>query len=126
MQINPFQAQTNKPFIAIKSRRNGYLQLSESRSVVNYSELSPNLLLVAKAWATKLEEFGAKRVYWIIYSEQVSQIHIHLFPRWTDEEARGADLFATRNENPQPAWTEKCEEGLFSWAEQYQVFMLEE
>jgi hypothetical protein len=74
-------------------------------------------VLIAKQWCTKLEKLGAKRVYWIIISEQVKQIHIHLYPRWSDEEIKGIDLFALRESDPQPAWNEDLNLLLSEWAE---------
>ncbi len=119
---NPFIQTTrltkiSKPFAAIKGKRAGYIQLAESKEALHYEDLSDSLFLIAKQWCSKLEKLRAKRVYWIILSEQVKQIHIHLYPRWSDEEIKGIDLFALRESDPQPAWNEDLNLLLSEWAE---------
>jgi diadenosine tetraphosphate (Ap4A) HIT family hydrolase len=118
---NPFAVETEKPLVAIKGARCGYLQLSCTRESTHYDEMPDALLLAAKAWAAELERQGARRVYWITLSEVVRQLHIHLYPRWRNDEPKGLVLFGERETAAQPDWTEAVNEALERWAERHQV-----
>lgn len=118
--INPFlEAPTDKAIVAIKGRRSGYLQIAPSIETNTYESLPLNILIAARAWAVALESLGAKRVYWITLSEMVRHLHIHLYPRWMETEAKGIELFEGRETQPQPDWTEPVETALYRWAETY-------
>jgi diadenosine tetraphosphate (Ap4A) HIT family hydrolase len=123
MVENPFANKTSKPFVAIKGCRAGYLQIAESREVTSYGELSLELLAASKNWANILQECGAKRVYWITLSEVVQHLHIHLYPRWSDEESKGIDLFQERNNPEQPVWNDQLNKALQDWSNKYNVFV---
>lgn len=118
---SPFAIETDKPFVTIKGKRNGYIQLATSKLLTTYSELPNELLLAAKAWAQILETHGAKRVYWITLSEVVDHLHIHLYPRWSDTEPKGLDLFNLREAGPQPEWTDEINLALAQFAQQFNV-----
>lgn len=118
---SPFLHTTDKPLAALRGRRNGYVQLATSQLVTAYSELPAELLMAARDWAVRLEALGAKRVYWITLSEAVRHLHIHLYPRWDDEEARGIPLFEQRESEPQPPWSTDLQTALSDWAKVHAV-----
>lgn len=118
---NPFLIATEKPLVAIRGTRNGYIMLAPSRELVNYVDLPDSLLLAAKAWAIALEKLGSPRAYWITLSELTPHLHIHLFPRWPEDTLKGIPLFESRDSAPQPAWTSQLDEALAAWATQFSV-----
>jgi hypothetical protein len=120
---NPFWAETDLPLIALKGLRAGYIQVSTLKPATQYQALEPCLFKAAHQWCCSLERLGAKRVYWTTLSEQVQQLHIHLYPRWTDDEERGLALFNIREYSPQPQWTAKLESELVYWAESFAVYL---
>ncbi|MDJ0625821.1 MAG: hypothetical protein QNJ31_05580 [Candidatus Caenarcaniphilales bacterium] len=113
---NPFITKTTKNLVAIKGKRKGYLQIACPRSTEKYSEVPDEVFLAAKKWASILEDCGAKRVYWITLSEKVKHIHIHLYPRWSDDEEKGVQLFENRNNENQPNWSDEINLQLSNWA----------
>jgi len=121
---SPFVRSTEKKLVAIKGLRAGYLQIATPKEITHYAELPVELFDVARQWAAMLEEFGAKRIYWITLSEQVQHLHIHLYPRWNDEEAKGLDLFQQRDNLQQPPWSTELEEILRLWVEKFEVVMI--
>lgn len=121
---NPFELETTKSFVAIKGVRAGYIQLACSKLTTKYSQLPEQLYTAAKEWAIILENLKAKRVYWITLSEQVKHLHIHLYPRWSDEEIKGLDLFEDRNNNEQPQWSDELNFQLKKWADEFDVELL--
>jgi hypothetical protein len=112
--------------VAIMGKRGGYIQLSPSHQVVGYSQVSTTFLNAALAWATCLEaQPTIARCYWITLSEAVKQLHIHLFPRYTDEtKIVGISLFEARNTLPQPDWTPSLTEALQQWASTHGVAII--
>lgn len=118
---NPFLLETEAPLVAIRGRRGGYLQLAPSTLTTRYSALPETMLAAARGWAIALEELGAQRVYWITLSEVQPHLHIHLYPRWRDDEARGLPLFEARDSDPQPEWTSAMTEKLSQWCQDYAV-----
>jgi diadenosine tetraphosphate (Ap4A) HIT family hydrolase len=127
MSHNPFQVATTLPLVAIMGQRGGYLQLSPSHSVETYQDLPSSCLSAAQAWATILEaQPTIARCYWIILSEAVKQLHIHLYPRYTQElETVGIPLFEARNTLPQPVWTPELRASLQQWATTHGVELIE-
>lgn len=121
---DPFKTNTDKAMVAIKGARCGYVQLAPAQDIQTYGELPTNVLAAAKDWACRLEMLGAKRVYWITLSEVVPRLHVHLYPRWTDEEPKGLVLFEAREKGLQPIWTEAVEQTLANWAAQQQVAVI--
>jgi hypothetical protein len=114
---NPFTAvSTQKPLVALKGKRNGYLMLATSQEIFQYAELPDSLLIAAKTWAATLEKMGAPRVYWMTLSEVTPHLHIHLYPRWPEDNMKGIPLFEARETSPQLAWTELMEAALDKWA----------
>lgn len=109
--------------VALLGQRNGYVMLAASIKNESYETLPDKALMAAKAWATRLEQLGSPRAYWMVLSEQVRQLHIHIFPRWAEDTLKGVALFETRDSatESQPAWTPMVQEALHGWAEQYQV-----
>ena len=101
--------------IALCGPRNGYLQLAPALCITTYAALPDAMVLAAKDWAVRLEALGARRVYWITLSEVVRRLHIHLYPRWSDEEPRGLALFEQREQPPQPEWTAPVRAALADW-----------
>lgn len=125
VNASPFLGHSSeKKFVAIKGLRAGYIQLASSEEIINYSDLSPLLFLAALDWMKALEELGAKRVYSIILSEQVKHIHVHLYPRWDEQEEKGLDLFAKREQKDQPIWSQEMNFLLDKWAEDNNVFII--
>jgi len=121
---SPFLVETKKPLVAIRGERGGYVQLAPSREITNYADLPEGLFFAARAWAVELEKLGAKRVYWITLSEVVRHLHVHLYPRWSDDEARGIALFEQRESEPQPEWTDALRKACHAWAEDCQVHLI--
>jgi diadenosine tetraphosphate (Ap4A) HIT family hydrolase len=121
---NPFLTATNRPLVALCGLRGGYIQLATAREVTDYSALPPELFFAAQAWAAQLEELGARRVYWITLSEVVRHLHIHLYPRWSDDEPRGLALFEQREASPQPPWTANLRDALDAWSVAHAVHLL--
>lgn len=120
--INPFLAlQTDLPMVALRGKRNGYIMLAPTQEITTYSELPPNVLLAAKDWAATLERLGSPRTYWMTLSEVTPHLHIHLFPRWSEDSLKGVPLFESRETLPQPGWTEAVQNALAQWAQQHQV-----
>ncbi len=116
MDNTPFSSNTSRPLVTITGTRNGYIQLAPAQPITQYGQLPPALFTAAQAWAAILEEHGAKRVYWITLSEAVTHLHIHLYPRWSDTEAKGVPLFEDRNTAGQPPWTPPLDAALSEWA----------
>jgi diadenosine tetraphosphate (Ap4A) HIT family hydrolase len=117
---NPFVINTDKPYVAVKGLRCGYVQLATSQVVTEYADMPDELLTVAKAWAIRLTNLGARRVYWVTLSEVVTHLHIHLYPRW-DDELKGLALFEARNNSLQPNWSPLVLTALDDWAKTYGV-----
>lgn len=124
MTSNPFLVETDKPFVAILGKRRGYVQITTRHEVTDYQHLPDGLLQAAKDWAIHLEALGAKKVYWMILSEVVTHLHVHLYPRWGDDEVKGPELFNQRNTDPQPEWRDEDLIALKKWAETYQVHII--
>jgi diadenosine tetraphosphate (Ap4A) HIT family hydrolase len=126
MTENPFNIETNHSLIAIVGERGGYIQLSPSHQVEAYHQLPATCLEAALAWATLLEaQPTIARCYWITLSEAVKQLHIHLYPRYTDEvETVGINLFEARNSQPQPPWETPLKVALSHWAKTYDVAVI--
>lgn len=122
--MNPFLTNTDKALVAIKGERAGYIQIAASSEVTLYQDLPEEILIAAKNWAVELEKMGAKKVYWITLSEVVTHLHIHLYPRWTDNEAKGLPLFEKRNTAPQPAWTTEMLLCLNAWADAHNTALI--
>lgn len=121
---NPFiHKENNLPYIALTRNRNGYIMIATNEEIVRYQDFSLDLMAAAKAWSAILESHGAPRVYWIMLSEETQHLHMHLFPRWSDDTQKGISLFESRNTTPQPAWTPEMEEALAEWAKTWQVFV---
>lgn len=123
--MNPFQTQTDKPFVALTGKRCGYVQLAPAEETVHYNDLPDELFMAGKAWAGALENLGAKRVYWITLSEAVPHLHMHLYPRWLENEEKGLPLFEARNEPPQPEWTDEAVHALHRWAAEWKIHIIE-
>ena len=113
-----------KPLVALKGQRNGYIMLAPSRETLHYADLDSDVLLAAKAWLTQLEQLGSPRAYWIVLSEVTPHLHIHLFPRWPQDTLSGLPLFESRENLPQPQWTDEALSALKLWAAAYQVEIL--
>lgn len=122
---NPFVNLTDKPLVAIKGARNGYLQLAASTETPDYSQVPDALLFAARAWAQQLETLGSPRVYWVTLSEVVTHLHIHLYPRWAEDTLKGVTLFEQRETHPQPGWTPAVNEALATWAAEFEVHLVE-
>lgn len=120
---NPFFISSQQSLVAIQGQRAGYIQLATSQEITEYSQLSVELFTAAKAWAATLEAHGAKRVYWLTLSEVVPHLHIHLYPRWTDDERKGLPLFEARNESPQPVWPSELKNALAEWVSKHDVYL---
>ncbi|MBK8190734.1 MAG: hypothetical protein IPK79_09840 [Vampirovibrionales bacterium] len=125
MTIDPFEHAADAPLVAIPGARNGYLQLAPSTRAICYADLPDVALLAAKDWAARLEALGAPRVYWLTLAEVVRRLHIHLYPRWSDDLARGIALFEARNTAPQPPWTPRTLAERAAWAERWQVAVID-
>lgn len=125
MAINPFLTQTDQPFVAILGSRAGYLKIATVQEATQYAQLPDSLFHAAKAWAAILQAHGAKRVYWLTLSEVVTHLHIHLYPRWSDDEPKGLPLFESRNEPNQPKWSLELKTALNHWASEHQVHLIE-
>jgi len=124
MTTSPFLKTTEKPFVAIAGKRNGYIQLATSHEIHQYAGMPDDLLLASKAWAIALEKLGARRVYWITLSEAVHHLHIHLYPRWDDDEPKGLPLFEQRDNPNQPAWTPDSLAARETWATHWHIEMI--
>ncbi len=122
---NPFLLDSEYSLAALPGIRGGYLQLAPTTLSTSYKDLPIEMFVAAKAWATRLESLGAKRVYWITLSEVLPHLHIHLYPRWHEDEARGIALFEERNESTQPPWTPEMTHALTDWATEYSIALAE-
>jgi diadenosine tetraphosphate (Ap4A) HIT family hydrolase len=119
---SPFSNNSGKHLlVCIKGKRPGYIQVASSKMVTEFKNLPNQALECAKAWAGELEKLGAKRVYWFILSEEVRHLHIHLYPRWNDEESRGITLFEKRFEEVCEPWSKVLAEKLEQWALKYDI-----
>jgi diadenosine tetraphosphate (Ap4A) HIT family hydrolase len=125
MTPNPFLQETDCPLVAIPGERNGYIQLAMACESESYSQVSPELFMAAQAWANILESLGARRIYWITLAEQVRHLHIHLYPRWSDDEPKGIPLFEARFELNQPEWLQDSTVALVQWAEAQRVHLIQ-
>ncbi len=121
---SPFSTTTNDPLVALAGQRCGYIQLATSQLAMHYADLPDEIFTAAKDWAACLEKLGAQRVYWIMLAEQVTHLHLHLYPRWTSDEIKGLPLFEQRNMRPQPDWSDSVQRALADWAERHQVHLL--
>lgn len=95
--------------------------LATAAEIETYAQWPETILTAAKAWAALLESLGSPRVYWITLSEVTRHLHIHLFPRWPEDNLQGIALFETRDAGPQPPWQAPVLESLSNWAQEYQV-----
>lgn len=122
---NPFLAsKTVQPLVALCGKRNGYVMIAPRQEITKYATLPMEPLLAAKAWAERLEQLGAPRAYWIILSEVTPHLHIHIFPRWPEDNLTGLALFESRDGNPQQAWTPAVQDALHQWANHHHVELL--
>ncbi len=122
---HPFLSKaTDKPLVALLGQRNGYIMLASSQETLHYESLSDAALFAARAWATRLEQLGSPRAYWIVLSEVTRHLHIHLFPRWPEDTLSGVALFESRDTAAQPEWTEAVKAALQAWATEAQVEIL--
>lgn len=122
---HPFLSKpTDKPLVALKGQRNGYIMLAPSRETLHYADLDDELLLVAKDWLSQLERLGSPKAYWMVLSEVTPHLHFHLFPRWPEDTLSGIALFEARDNLPQPSWTTKTLSALQAWAAAHQVEIL--
>jgi diadenosine tetraphosphate (Ap4A) HIT family hydrolase len=122
--LNPFSTQSTTPFVALCGVRKGYVQLSFTAETTQFNQADPQIYTAAHAWCQTLENLGAKRVYWIVLSEQVRQLHIHLYPRWQDDEAQGLALFEQRDQAQSMRWDEVSLSALHLWGQQQQIELL--
>ncbi len=119
---NPFLViPGNRPLVALKGARNGYIMLAPAAEITQYADLPSTLWFAAQAWAAILEQVGSPRMYTVILSEVTRHLHIHLFPRWPEDELRGTALFDGRDTQPQPPWTPALQAALTQWAQTHQV-----
>jgi diadenosine tetraphosphate (Ap4A) HIT family hydrolase len=122
---NPFSAATtDRPLVALCGQRNGYVMIAPRQVIVHYDGLPDAILLAAKTWASRLEQLGAPRAYWITLSEVTPHLHIHIFPRWPEDSRTGIALFEQRDIDPQPAWTRSVQAALHQWAQDHDVELL--
>lgn len=125
LKNHPFLSKpTDKPLVALPGKRNGYLMIAPSTETLHYETLDEKALLAARAWATRLEQLGSPRAYWIILSEVTRHLHIHIFPRWPEDTLSSVPLFESRDTQPQPAWTDAMQTALRQWATEFQVEIL--
>lgn len=122
--MNPFLIETNKPIVALCGARNGYVMIAPSQEITAFQDLPESVLIVAKAWATTLENSGSPRAYWIMLSEVTRHLHIHVFPRWAEDHLKGIALFETRETELQPAWTPAVKAALEQWAKEFNVALI--
>jgi hypothetical protein len=145
--LSPFAKAANEsgieklPFVAFIGKRKGYIQLATSTQIERFQDLPASIFLSAKAWASILEgdpsldnqalqdrvlPESALKIYWFILSDVVPHLHIHLYPRWGVEEAKGINLFQERD-NPKHLypWTSSLRESLASWAKAHHVYVQE-
>jgi diadenosine tetraphosphate (Ap4A) HIT family hydrolase len=123
----PFATTGQHALVAVWGGRVGYVQVAPAHQCETYSLLPFDMLTASRDWAARLEALGAKRVYWVTLSEQVRHLHIHLYPRWSDDETdRGTALFDARHTelaNPQP-WPSDVLNALAAWARHWDVALL--
>lgn len=122
--MNPFLTSTASTLVAVCGRRGGYVQLAPAQEITQYRALPEELFLAARDWAARLEDLGAQRVYWITLSEVVRHLHIHLYPRWSEEETKGLALFEQRESLPQPEWQPETLAALDDWRRKFSVHLI--
>ncbi len=122
---NPFLVETQQPLVGITGQRCGYIQLAPATETTHYGFLPQELFQAATDWAAILEAMGAKRVYWIMLSEVVSHLHLHLYPRWEETETKGLALFEQRDQPGQKKWTNEAIFALNRWAVQHHVHIIQ-
>jgi hypothetical protein len=119
---NPFdEPDCPCPLIAVQGLRAGYLQLSQPQGVMRYQDLSEALFVAARDWSKRLENLGARRVYWLMLSDVVRQLHWHLYPQWPEDTQAGLVLFEARQTLPQPSWNLSLATALADWSRAHQV-----
>lgn len=123
---SPFRVETDKAVVAVRCARRGYLMIASRQEVFRYADIPEAVFAAARAWAETLEALGAARVYWLVLSEVTPHYHVHVFPRWNDEEPRGIPLFESRDTSPQPAWNLDTQAALEQWALKHQVEVVRE
>ncbi|MBY0404674.1 MAG: hypothetical protein K2X66_12295 [Cyanobacteria bacterium] len=122
------------PFVAFIGKRKGYVQLATSSQIEQFQKLPESLFVAAQAWASTLEGGSfpenhailerALKIYWFILSDVVPHLHIHLYPRWGEEEAKGINLFQERD-NPKHfyPWTSSLRDALTSWSKAHHILV---
>ncbi|MEB3288237.1 MAG: hypothetical protein VKJ04_12155 [Vampirovibrionales bacterium] len=130
MKKSPFDVSCTEPFVALQGKRKGYIQLAPAKRITTYRQLPPRFFEAAQDWAACLEEsLASPRVYWITLSEEVPHLHVHLYPRWPQDEdkqdeQRGLPLFEARESSPQPAWDALTKKALEEWAKRFDVYLV--
>lgn len=127
MPQSPFKTDTSHPLIAIIGKRAGYLQIASSQQGNQHSEVPSSLFLASQAWSAFLQtQEEVSKVYWLQFSEVVSHLHWHLYPRFVGDAFKGTDAFEKRH-TPEAcqAWALHWQAGLYQWAERFDVALLD-
>jgi diadenosine tetraphosphate (Ap4A) HIT family hydrolase len=122
---SPFAQSTPLPFVAILGKRAGYVQLAPSQETNQHASVPTQLFEVAQTWCAFLQtQTEVERIYWLQFSEVVSHLHWHLYPRYEGDTLKGTAAFEARNDEPQHRpWPLHWQEAVKQWAERYGVYL---
>jgi hypothetical protein len=127
MPQSPFKTDTPHHLIAIVGQRAGYLQMASSQEGHQHSEVPSSLFLASQAWSAFLQtQEEIAKVYGLQFSEVVSHLHWHLYPRFVGDKWRGTDAFEKRN-TPEAwrAWPLHWQAAVYQWAKRFDVALLD-
>jgi diadenosine tetraphosphate (Ap4A) HIT family hydrolase len=124
--ISPFaQPSTLLPFVVIPGKRAGYIQLAPSQETNQHAEVPTQLFEAAQTWCAFLQtQQNVEKIYWLQFSEVVSHLHWHLYPRFEGDTLKGTAAFEARNDEGQHMpWPTHWQEALKQWASRYGCYL---
>ncbi|XVJ50933.1 MAG: hypothetical protein HEQ32_02120 [Vampirovibrio sp.] len=127
MNHTPFHTDEPTLLVAMVGPRAGYLQIAPRVVTSEHAEVPPLLFQACQTWASFLQtQASVAKVYWLQWSEVVTHLHWHLYPRWVEDPLKGVEAFNARHDlTAQRPWDLHWQMALYQWAERYSVTILD-